>query len=148
MTDLSPDARRIVVGIDGSESSMQALRWALRQATATGATVQAVGSWEWPATAAAGGVMPYLDLAGTTQQAVQDAVSKATAGVGFPSETVQTRVVEGHPSRVLVEAAHGAELLVVGSRGHGTFSGVLLGSVGLHCASHAPCPVVIVRDAA
>ncbi|MEV0561406.1 universal stress protein [Dactylosporangium sp. NPDC049742] len=53
-------------------------------------------------------------------------------------------MVQGHPAKVLLDAANGAELLVVGSRGHGTFTGILLGSVSQHCVQHAPCPVVVV----
>jgi nucleotide-binding universal stress UspA family protein len=53
-------------------------------------------------------------------------------------------VVEGHPAETLLHAATGAELLVVGSRGHGTFAGILLGSVSHYCVQHAPCPVVVV----
>ena len=59
---------------------------------------------------------------------------------------MQVRVVEGYPAGVLLDAAKDADLLVVGSRGHGELSGVLLGSVGLHCASQATCPVLIVRE--
>lgn len=61
---------------------------------------------------------------------------------------VDLQVLEGYPGRALVQAAQGAELLVVGSRGRGALGRMLLGSVGLHCASHAPCPVVIVREPA
>jgi nucleotide-binding universal stress UspA family protein len=55
-------------------------------------------------------------------------------------------VVQGHPAQVLLDASAGAELLVIGSRGHGGFVGAMLGSVGQHCVHHATCPVVIIRD--
>ncbi|WP_317620853.1 universal stress protein [Streptomyces sp. CBMA123] len=58
---------------------------------------------------------------------------------------IRTRVQEGGAAACLLDAARGAELLVVGSRGHGGFTGALLGSVGQHCVQHAPCPVVVVR---
>lgn len=58
---------------------------------------------------------------------------------------VRTQVAEGNPARVLLSAAAGADLLVVGSRGHGGFTEALLGSVGQHCAHHARCPVVVIR---
>jgi nucleotide-binding universal stress UspA family protein len=62
------------------------------------------------------------------------------------SVTLENRIVEGHPAEALVEASRHADLLVVGSRGHGAFSGMLLGSVSQHCATHAASPVVIYRD--
>jgi nucleotide-binding universal stress UspA family protein len=61
-----------------------------------------------------------------------------------PSAPIVTRVVQGHPAQVLLDAARGADLLVVGSRGHGTLAGMLLGSVSQHCVQHSPCPVVVV----
>jgi len=62
-----------------------------------------------------------------------------------PDLTVHTEVIEGHPAPTLIDASQGAELLVVGSRGHGAFVGMLLGSVSEHCVSHAQCPVGVVR---
>jgi nucleotide-binding universal stress UspA family protein len=64
----------------------------------------------------------------------------------FPSLTIRARTVEGHAAEVLVEASRHADLLVVGSRGHGAFSGMLIGSVSQHCAAHADSPVVVYRD--
>lgn len=141
-------SRRIVVGVDGSPHSRAALRWALGQAVLTGATLDAVACWERPAFAGGYAPMVYvdIDLSGPTGEAAAAAVASAVAATpGAGDVTVQTRTVEGYPSRVLVEAAVGAELLVVGSRGHGELSGLLLGSVGLHCATHSPCPVLIVH---
>ena len=63
-----------------------------------------------------------------------------------PGVTIQTSVLEGHPAPVLVKASDGADLLVVGSRGHGEFAGMLLGSVSEHCVSNARCPVLVLRD--
>ena len=75
-------------------------------------------------------------------------IDQAIASVApeFPTVTIDSRAVEGHPAEVLVEASRHTELLVVSSRGHGEFTGMLLGSVSQHCAAHAHCPVVIVRD--
>ncbi len=70
-----------------------------------------------------------------------DAVLGPDSGV-----VLHLTVTEGHPASVLTEAAQGAELLVVGSRGHGAFAGMLLGSVSEYCAAHSPCPVVVVRQ--
>ena len=135
---------RIVVGVDGSEHSMLALRWAVDQAELTGASIEVLACWQWPSSA--GGFLPYedFDLSDATRRAVDAAVASV---VGDDDEGVDlsTTVVQGYPARALIDAAKGADLLVVGSRGHHALSGLLLGSVGLHCATHAPCPVLIVR---
>ena len=139
---------RIVVGVDGSDHSVLALRWAVAQAALTGADVEVIASGQWPASA--GGFLPYenFDMSGITRKAVEAAVASVVGdGDGDQSAvSVRTTVVEGYPAKALLDAAQGAELLVVGSRGHHAVSGLLLGSVGLHCATHAPCPVLIVRE--
>ncbi len=135
----------IVVGVDGSEPSKRALRWAADQAKLTGAELKAVTTWEYPPTL--GWAPPYpsdFDPDADARQALQetvDTVLGADHGV-----VLHLDVTEGHPAFVLTEAAQGATLLVVGSRGHGAFAGMLLGSVSEYCASHAPCPVVVVRN--
>ncbi len=149
-----PGARpRVVVGVDGSACADLALTWALRQALLLGADLDAVSSWPTPALVS--GAMGFgasfdvtsLDLAGPTSEVLDEAVAAAVGKVpGAETVTVRPRVGEGYPARVLLEAADGADLLVVGSRGHGELSGMLLGSVGLHCVTHASCPVVVVRD--
>jgi nucleotide-binding universal stress UspA family protein len=136
--------RRIVVGVDGSDCSRAALAWALRQAALTGADrVAAVIAWEVPY-AAHGRVVPDPDL---WEASAREAVARtvAAAAEAAPPVRVEKYVVEGHPVRVLLDAAHDAELLVVGARGRGGFTGTLLGSVSQACARHAPCPVVVVR---
>ena len=137
---------RIVVGVDGSDHSALALRWAVHQAERTGADVEAVACWQWPASA--GGFLPYenFDMSGITRKTVDAAVASVVGDGEQTGVAVRTTVVEGYPAKVLLDAAQGAELLVVGSRGHHALSGLLLGSVGLHCATHAPCPVLIVRE--
>ncbi|GAA4990548.1 universal stress protein [Kitasatospora paranensis] len=141
----NPD--RIVVGVDGSEQAGQALRWALRQAELTGAAVEAVIAWEPPYTGWGGdmtagekkelGILADKVLAGTIAKVQESG----------PRVEVHARAAEGTPAQVLLAAAADDDvaLLVVGSRGIGGFAGALLGSVGQHCAQHAPCPVVIVR---
>jgi nucleotide-binding universal stress UspA family protein len=136
-------AGRIVVGIDGSLPSEAALRWAVRQARLTGAHVDAVITWEWPL---AYGVAPETfdeDFAGTAAEvlgtSVQNVVSAEDAG------RVSRLVLRGHPAGALLDSSEGAALLVVGSRGHGGFSGMLLGSVSQHVVAHATCPVVVVH---
>jgi nucleotide-binding universal stress UspA family protein len=137
--------RKIVVGVDGSESSKCALRWALKQAALSGATVHAVTSWEFPAFYSwEGGPMPPDDFEQTARQTLDDTVDEIEHEIS-PSTPIKRELVHGHAAQALVDAAADAELLVVGSRGHGSFYGALLGSVSQRCAQHARCPVVIVR---
>lgn len=146
MTEENQARSRIVVGVDGSESSAQALRWAVRQARLTGSALEAVSSWEYPAYYGWGGTVlddTAADLEGNARQMLAEAVREAAGA--HPGVDIRTRVECGVPARVLLDAAEGAALLVVGSRGRGGFVGALLGSVGQHCVQHAPCPVVIVR---
>ncbi len=133
----------IVVGVDGSEPSLDALRWAYRQAGLTGAHLRAVMSWDVPATVYWYPFPEGMDF----QAATEEALGKALHAVfdDNPTLPVTTVVVQGHPAPVLVHESEGADLLVVGSRGHGEFSGMLLGSVSEHCVSQANCPVVVVR---
>jgi len=135
--------RRIVVGVDGSDESTDALRWALAEARLKDSQVVAVAAWHWPASAI--GMVPLtdLDLSSAARSAAQSAVDDAVQDGDVP---VEVRVAEGMPAPVLLKAASEADLLVVGSRGHGAFSGLLLGSVSQHCVSHATCPVVVVRS--
>ncbi|MGH9016366.1 MAG: universal stress protein [Acidimicrobiales bacterium] len=137
--------QRIVVGVDGSPSSHQALRWAARQAQLTGAHLEVVITWELPTSF--GWVPPYpadFNPAGDAQKAADDEVRSALAD--FPDVEARTTVVEGHPAPTLVQASHRAALLVLGSRGHGEFTGMLLGSVTQHLVSTAHCPVLVWRD--
>jgi nucleotide-binding universal stress UspA family protein len=139
---------RIVVGVDGSPCAYAALRWAVRQAGLTGATVDAVIVWQYPAALGGFGMAPVLMYEGINfvemaEKALADAISKAVDPMS--DVKVREQVVQGYPAQVLVAAAEGADLLVVGSRGHGEFAGALLGSVSQHCVHHAPCPVVVIR---
>jgi nucleotide-binding universal stress UspA family protein len=135
----------ILVGVDGSDPSRDALRWAARQAALTGGTLRAIMSWHVPMTNY-GAAMPgsiEADVSRDCKQALDQTLADILGPA--PSIKVAADVVEGHPADVLVRAAKEAELLVVGSRGHGAFKGMFLGSVSTHCVSHAPCPVVVVR---
>jgi nucleotide-binding universal stress UspA family protein len=139
-------APRIVAGVDGSTSARRALRWAIRQAELTGGSVDAVIAWECPASYAGYGMAPIgvsdFDFASWTEKTLAEEVAAAT---GDSTVDVRTQVTEGSPAQVLLAAAEGADLLVVGSRGHGGFAEALLGSVGQHCVHHAHCPVVVIR---
>lgn len=140
-------APRIVAGVDGSESSVEALRWAVRQAALSGGTIDAVVAWQYPVAAGGLGWAPtsglddtdYSELAAKTLSAAIAQVSPA------PAVPVHEIVVEGYPAQVLLDAAKDADLLVVGNRGHGGFADALIGSVSVRCLHHATCPVVVVR---
>lgn len=137
---------RIVVGVDGSEESKEALRWALEEARLRGADVLAVRAWHRYAIAPAY-AMPEDFEPGALERTTASLLSEVVSEVAgeSPEVTIEEVVAEGPPASVLVEAAEGADLLVVGSRGHGGFVGLLLGSVSQQCAHHAPCPVLIFR---
>ena len=134
---------RIVVGVDGFESSKIALRWAIHQAKLTGAAVEAVTAWHVPAGT---GWVPATDTPDYQEDAFTVLAEAITEMCAIdPDVQVCPRVVEGRAGQVLVDAAEGADLLVVGSRGHGGLAEALLGSVGHYCVHHAPCPVLIMR---
>jgi nucleotide-binding universal stress UspA family protein len=144
-TSEDPSRHPIVVGIDGSESSLHAVRWAVHQAELTGSPLEVIMTWEWPPSY--GWPLPLpseYDPASDTEKLVTDATAEVREA--HPDLDIRIRVVEGHPAPVLVEASRGADLLVVGSRGHGEFAGMLLGSVSEHCVTNAHCPVVVFRD--
>jgi nucleotide-binding universal stress UspA family protein len=137
---------RIVVGVDGSEGSKNALRWAARQARYTGATLEAVIGWEFPAFYGwAPAMSDDIDFGQPAERALTDTIDEVF-GADRPSWLV-TRVVCRHPALALVEASQGADLLVVGSRGYGGFKDALLGSVSTYCVHHAHCPVTVIRPA-
>jgi nucleotide-binding universal stress UspA family protein len=142
-------AHRIVVGVDGSESSKAALAWAVRQAGLTGAVVEAVIAWELPY---AYGYPAPISLSGVdfeqlAAKVVSDAIAEVTGATAAAGE-VRYKVVGGNAAGVLLSESADADLLVVGSRGHGGFVEALLGSTGQHCVQHASCPVVVIRDSA
>jgi nucleotide-binding universal stress UspA family protein len=131
----------IVVGIDGSEISRRALRWAVEEARLRHARVRVVHAWWIYPMLAADMEAPHLtsDASGTVQAFVTE-----TLGEEHDVEVEVVAVQGRQASAALVDAAEDAELLVVGSRGAGGFSSLLLGSVSQQCAHHAPCPVAIV----
>ena len=142
--------QRIVVGVDGSESSKAALTWAVRQAELTGASVEAVIAWHYPVTVAGLPFAPLQAVEGSdfgdfAATVLRNAITETVPADG--PVKVSSSVREGNAAQVLLEAADGADLLVVGSRGHGGFTEALLGSVSQACVHHARCPVVIIRAA-
>jgi nucleotide-binding universal stress UspA family protein len=134
----------IVVGVDGSENSRQALRWAIEEARLRHARVRVVHAWWLYPMLAADTEAPHLtnDASGAVQRFVTETLAEEH------DVEVEVVAVQGQQaSAALVDAAKDADLLVVGSRGAGGFTGLLLGSVSQQCAHHAPCPVVVVRGA-
>jgi nucleotide-binding universal stress UspA family protein len=133
---------RVVVGVDGSESSRRALRWAARQAELTGAALQVVHAWDVPS---AYGYVPVVELDWEAEaraelaRTVKDALGAEHAG------ELHGELVRGHAAESLLAASEGADLLVVGSRGRGGFAGMLLGSVSQYLVTHARCPVVVIH---
>jgi nucleotide-binding universal stress UspA family protein len=145
---IADSAHRIIVGVDGSPGSKTALKWAMNQAGLTGATVEAITTWQDPAQygTAYGWTSAAFegDTYGTAMvKSLDDTIAEVSAQLPHPV-TVLPQVIQGHAVEALLHAAAGADLLVVGSRGHGTFAGIVLGSVSQHCVQHAPCPVVVV----
>jgi nucleotide-binding universal stress UspA family protein len=134
---------RIVVGFDGSAGAELALDWALGEARVRDATVEAVFAWQYPP------VGSYLTGPSTAHEAdarrITDAAA-ARAARSEPSVPFEARSAVDATVPVLVDGSDGADLLVVGARGHGAFRDLLLGSIAQQCANHARCPAVVVRE--
>jgi nucleotide-binding universal stress UspA family protein len=139
-----PDRPGIVAGIDGSPSSLAALEWAARQADLTGSALLVVAAWRLPDTYPDTGTTDDYDPAADMQRVLDDSLPAIQQS--HPTLELTGQVTEGRPGPVLVDASRDADLLVVGSRGHGEFADILLGSVGVHCATHAHCPVLVYRS--
>jgi nucleotide-binding universal stress UspA family protein len=145
----------IGVGVDGSEPARRALRWALREAELRAGGLHAVSAFQAPLLGT--GEFPWSiaplpsyvemevdELRRAARERLTEAVRDAAADEGVDVPT-QLFVVESPAAPALLDASRDADLLVVGSRGRGGFTGLLLGSVSRHCSEHAACPVVIVR---
>jgi nucleotide-binding universal stress UspA family protein len=146
MADDGGTRQVVAVGIDGSAESIAALRWASRYAAATGAKVRAVHAWHYPAAFGVPEGKAPTQVTGEVEQRVSDELAQAVAQV-YPDPAgaqVETAVRYGHPVEVLIDESKNADLLVVGHHGHHAFTGMLVGSVSIHCVSSAACPVVVV----
>jgi nucleotide-binding universal stress UspA family protein len=150
--NVSAMAGRIVVGVDGSEAGDAALRWAADIARMREARLVVVHAWTFipPAPLSEPGLMavPAGDLVGDLEvesQAADAVLDEALERVGVSELDVDRRVVEDSAGEALVAAADGADLLVVGSHGHGAIGAALLGSVSRHAEKHASCEVMIIR---
>lgn len=137
---------RIVVGVDDSQGSVAALRWAYDEAGRRGSEIEVIHAWHYPPVGTVVGMGVYGVGHEELEQAGQDVLDRSVeqAGPAPDGTAVRTVLANGNPAAVLVEAAAGAELLVVGSHGRSGLASLLLGSVSQQVANHAPCPVVIV----
>lgn len=134
---------RIVVGVDGSPASVHALQQAVDLASALSAEVVAVHTWQVTYGATELSMMPSIPVP-ELQEGAERALATVIGSVDAHGVAIDPVVVEGDPASTLLDAAQGADMLVVGSRGHGGFVGLLLGSVSHKVIQHAPCPVLVV----
>ena len=134
---------RIVVGVDGSKPSRLALSWAMRLSVTTGASIDAVTAWHFPVNFGWGYVPDEWDPVADATKCLTDSVD-AVFGAERPTG-LRLLVRQGLPAKILLDESREAAMLIVGSRGHGGFSGLLLGSVSASCAEHAMCPVLVIH---
>lgn len=139
--------KTVLVGVDGSRGSRKALTWAAAEAAEHGADLVVLNVWEPVLLPPVGsGSVPPDDVPDLSQRAADDLVKIIKEELGDdPPVVAQPRVKEGRPAEVLIEQSAAADLLVVGTRGHGGFAGLVLGSVSQHVAAYAQCPVTVVR---
>jgi nucleotide-binding universal stress UspA family protein len=140
----------IVVGVDGSREGAEALRWAVAETKLRGAKLRAVAAWEFPFTSAGFGdsiaMIPIEQLEADAKRMLEDALTSVISD-SVTLAAVERAVVCGHATSVLRTESKDATMIVVGSRGHGGFVGMLLGSTSDQLVKHASCPVVVVRNA-
>lgn len=135
-----------MVGVDGSASSRKALIWAAAEAADHGADLVVLNVWEHTLLPPAGSVSvseryvpdPSQRTTGDLLQVIKEELGEE------PPVPVQAQVKQGRPAKILIDDSAGADLLVVGKRGHGGFAGLVLGSVSQHVAAYAKCPVTVV----
>jgi nucleotide-binding universal stress UspA family protein len=139
--------KNVMVGVDGSPSSRTALTWAAAEAADHGADLVVLNVWEHTLPPPAGSLsVSERYVPDESQRTAEDLVELIKEVLGEdPAVVVQPRVKQGNPAKVLIEQSEDADLLVVGTRGHGGFRGLVLGSVSQHVAGYAKCPVAVVR---
>jgi nucleotide-binding universal stress UspA family protein len=139
--------KTIVVGVDGSPNSRTALNWAAAEAADHGADLVVINVWEHTLPPPTGSVsVSERYVPDPSQRTADDLVKVIQEELGEdPPVLVQPQVKQGNPAKVLIDQSENADLLVVGTRGHGGFRGLVLGSVSQHVAAYAKCPVTVVR---
>jgi nucleotide-binding universal stress UspA family protein len=139
--------KTIVVGVDGSPNSRTALTWAAAEAVDHGADLVVINVWEHTLPPPTGSVsVSERYVPDPSQRTAEDLVQVIKEELGEdPAVLVQPQVKQGNPAKVLIDQSAKADLLVVGTRGHGGFRGLVIGSVSQHVAAYAKCPVTVVR---
>ena len=138
--------RRIVVGVDGSDQSIAAVEWAAEEATSRKVALEVATTWSYPIgtlLVPLGPEPPQRSALIGEAKGLLDRVLEKAAGA-LDGVEVLRRVMEGNPSRALIDESADADLLVVGKRGLGGFRGLMLGSVSQQCVAYARCPVAVV----
>ncbi len=147
-TEIAAGAR-VVVGVDGSQPSLADLEWGTFVANATASLLEVITVWE-PTTAfgLVGEGWGVLPSEGDPDAATHQTLDLALTSVFSDQQPAwcQSRVIRGNPAQVMLELSADARMLVVGSRGHGGFAGLLLGSISAACTEHATCPVLVIHD--
>jgi len=143
----------VVVGIDGSEASRAALRWAADEAKQRGAALRVVHTWDHPYSVPGPHTQtgrPKVDEEVTERRLAEELLDRELAATGVEATgiRVERELVEGPPAKRLLGAAEGADLLVIGSDRHPKLVDIPLGRVGRECVQHSPCPIVIVHPTA
>ncbi len=141
--DETSQTAKIIVGVDGSDESVEALKHGARLAQALKMSLEAIACWEYPRMYTgfiAAGIEGFAEAA---EKVLQDTVTKAL-GAERPA-FVSTKLIHGPAPLTLIEASREASMLVLGRRGHGGFGGLLVGSVSSACVAHAHCPVLVVH---
>ena len=134
---------RIVVGVDGSPQSQAALDWAVEEAGLRSGEVLAIAAWHYPYVSDALGQAWDYEV---FQRDAETILESELARAGNRGVALTGRAVQGNPASALIEASRDADLVAVGSRGHGGFTGMLLGSVSSQTVHHAHCPVLVIRE--
>jgi nucleotide-binding universal stress UspA family protein len=139
--------KTVLVGVDGSAASHKAMAWAAAEAADHEADLVVLNVWEHTLLPPAGSVsVSEKYVPDPSQRTAEELLEEVRAVLGDdPPVLVQPRVKQGSPAKVLIEESADADLLVVGTRGHGGFRGLVLGSVSQHVAAYAKCPVTVVR---
>ena len=134
---------KIIVGVDGSPSSNAALEWAAQEAELRGSTLELIHAWNYP-NLGYGGYVAVLEDFEKDAAALLDEVV-ASVRKNYPSLKLVSSLIQGPTAQTIMDRAKEADMVVVGSRGRGGFSGLLLGSVGQQLVHHCPAPVVIIH---
>lgn len=136
------NSKPVIVGVDGADDSVRALRWAADHARSLGAPLHAVSAYDVPTQFGPYGMAGWENPTDLKKHARTMLAETVRSTLGEDAQVVEV-TVQGHPAKALVEMSPDAQMIVMGSRGRGGFAGLLLGSVSQHVVAHARCPVVV-----